>query len=146
MWTPTSRSSPPRAIAMRQTTTPSPLTSEASMRADRWRMTCLGAVLVVAATCAGCAGDTDGTPRPQPANSTVEPSYSTAEPSYEEPAPGGTGQEAPRVENPLDASRYLNQPCAAITPGQLSAFDVDRPGLPTTTGAVVEQAGPYCSW
>jgi hypothetical protein len=109
------------------------------MRVDRWRKACVGVVLVVTAACAGCAGHTDGTPKPQAAESTIEP-------SYEEPAPGGTGQEAPRVENPLDATRYLSQPCAAVTPGQLSAFDVDRPGVPTTTGAVAEQAGPYCSW
>jgi hypothetical protein len=50
------------------------------------------------------------------------------------------------VADPLDASGFLAEPCTVLSHAQLATFDVSRPGIPTTTGAVAEHAGPYCSW
>lgn len=53
---------------------------------------------------------------------------------------------APDVQNPLDASKFLPQPCAVLTAEQMKPFNISKPGKPTTTGAVAETVGPYCSW
>jgi hypothetical protein len=50
------------------------------------------------------------------------------------------------VAVPLDATGFLTEPCTVLSQAQLATFDVSRPGIPTTTGAVAEHAGPYCSW
>jgi hypothetical protein len=56
------------------------------------------------------------------------------------PPPDGSG--APRVEVPLDAIRVLSQPCAALSPTQLKAFNVFKPGTRHLDGA----SGPGCDW
>ncbi|WP_233160234.1 DUF3558 domain-containing protein [Actinophytocola xanthii] len=56
------------------------------------------------------------------------------------------GEGAPPVENPLDAGIFIEQPCTTLTQDQLSTLGVSRPGVPTTSGAVAERAGPYCTW
>ena len=106
------------------------------MRADLLRRT---GWLVVSVLLAGtaCTTQADGTPTPGP---TSAPSETTTTPS-EDPTFG-----APRVTDPLDATRFLTEPCTVLGQAQLATFDVSRPGIPTTTGAVAEHAGPYCSW
>jgi hypothetical protein len=59
--------------------------------------------------------------------------------------PGGSGN-APKIENPLDASKYLTQPCAVLSPAQLQAFKITKPGTPHVDDPVAKQAGPYCGW
>ncbi|MFL6141551.1 MAG: DUF3558 domain-containing protein [Labedaea sp.] len=58
----------------------------------------------------------------------------------------GAANGAPRVARPLDATRFLSRPCDALSPAQLATFGVSAPGTPTTTGAVAEYAGPFCTW
>ena len=58
----------------------------------------------------------------------------------------GENDGVPRVEDPLDATSFLNQPCAVLDQQQLAEFGVTSPGIPTTTGATAEYVGPYCSW
>lgn len=53
---------------------------------------------------------------------------------------------APRVSNPLDASKFLTQPCAVLSQTQLAHFDIRRPGEPDTESAVAREAGPRCVW
>ncbi|MCT2582374.1 DUF3558 domain-containing protein [Actinophytocola gossypii] len=81
-----------------------------------------------------CSTDADGTPIPQTSSGRAEESRTT-DPSTD-----------PEVENPLDASRFLADPCAVLTQTQLAAFDVTRPGIPETTGSVAERSGPFCVW
>jgi hypothetical protein len=33
-----------------------------------------------------------------------------------------------------------------LTPAQLQTFGISKPGRGTTTGAIAEQVGPYCTW
>lgn len=84
-----------------------------------------------------CTSQADGTPTPEP---TSAPPETTTTPS-EDPTDG-----APRVTDPLDATRFFTEPCTVLSQAQLATFEVSRPGIPTTTGAVAEYSGPYCSW
>lgn len=106
------------------------------MRADLLRRT---GWLVVSVLLAGtaCTSRADGTPTPAP---TSAPSETTTTPS-EDPTDG-----APRVADPLDATRFLTEPCTVLRQAQLVTFDVSRPGIPTTTGGIAENVGPFCTW
>lgn len=90
-----------------------------------------GLATVVVVTVAGCSSEAGGNPTAQPTT-------------------GASGEQdpdrAPRVDDPLDASPFLDQPCAALSQQQLAEFSITKPGVPTTTGAVAENAGPFCSW
>jgi uncharacterized protein DUF3558 len=103
------------------------------MRVDRVRLATLaaGLVTVVVVTVAGCSSEAGGNPTAQP---------TTGASGDQDP------DKAPKVEDPLDASSFLDQPCAVLSQQQLAEFSVTRPGEPTTTGAVAENAGPYCGW
>ena len=103
------------------------------MGVDRVRLAKLtaGLVTVVVVTVAGCSAEADGNPTARP----------TTDASGEQDP-----DEAPRVEDPLDASSFLDQPCAVLSQQQVAEFSVTRPGEPTTTGAVAENAGPLCTW
>lgn len=107
------------------------------MSADQlWRRTGWLLVSVLLAGTA-CTSPADGTPTPEPSS---PPAEITTTPG-EAPADG-----APQVTDPLDATRFLTEPCSVLSQNQLATFDVSRPGIPTTTGAVAEHSGPYCSW
>lgn len=100
----------------------------------------LVAVLVAAG---GCTSETGGSPTPRPTTGVS----GSAGPSSGPSAPGeGETYGAPPVDVPLDATAFLTQPCAVLSRGQLAAFDVSRAGIAVTTGAVAEQAGPFCVW
>lgn len=53
---------------------------------------------------------------------------------------------APRVREPLDASRFLTDPCGLLTPEQMRGFDISRPGVIDSTGALAEHVGMGCFW
>ena len=90
---------------------------------------------------AGCTSERNGTPVDGPTSeqSGENPSTSVS------PSDGET-YGAPRVSAPLDATKFLPKPCEALSPVQLKGFGVSKPGEPTTTGAVAENAGPFCTW
>lgn len=79
---------------------------------------------------AGCAAKLNGMP-------TAPPSPS---------AGAGAAQAAPRVADPLDATRFLAQPCELLTPTQLATFGVTRPGMPDVDSRLAKQVGPSCLW
>ncbi|MFC4853597.1 DUF3558 domain-containing protein [Actinophytocola glycyrrhizae] len=88
---------------------------------------------------AGCTTSTAGTATPRPGDAvTTTDSAESTEPSSE--------PEAPRVADPLDATRFLTDPCAVLTPAQLATFKVSRPGKPDTDSEIAKQVGPLCSW
>jgi hypothetical protein len=96
-------------------------------------------VLTMAAT--GCSSNASGTPRPDSSAERVLPGES------EEDIPEANSEpSAPRVDRPLDASWFLAQPCAVLDKSQLGPLGVSRRGIPTTSGAVADYAGPFCSW
>lgn len=76
----------------------------------------------------------------QPGGTTPQPTGQTTA----SPTEGG-GPGAPRVENPLDASKQLADPCTSLSSGQLRALDMKttpRPGDKDSFNTL----GPYCSW
>lgn len=52
---------------------------------------------------------------------------------------------APRVANPLDVTRFLTDPCAAIPPAQQPSLGFTKPGEPDTTSELGKLA-PSCDW
>lgn len=105
------------------------------MRLDLLRRTGWAVVSVLLAGTA-CTTRADGTPTPEPGSSPSETTTSSEVP---------TGS-APEVVDPLGAAGFLTEPCAVLTQAQLATFDVSSPGVPTTTGAIAENVGPYCTW
>ncbi|GAB3902303.1 hypothetical protein GCM10029964_092510 [Kibdelosporangium lantanae] len=53
---------------------------------------------------------------------------------------------APAVANAVDASRFLTQPCAALTSSQLQTLRLDSPGVPDTNSSTAHYSGPACTW
>lgn len=94
-----------------------------------WLVAVLAAIAVVAVV--GCTSERNGDPAARPTTGSSETSQSDG---------------APRVDEPLDATGFMAQPCAVLSQQQLAEFSVTRPGLPTTTGAVAENVGPFCTW
>ncbi len=103
-----------------------------------------GLATVVSMAVVGCSTSENGNPTAQPTTDVSVPgseeSSESSEPSEDET------YGAPRVDNPLDATGFLSQPCAALSQAQMAELSVTSPGIPTTTGAVAENAGPFCTW
>ena len=89
-----------------------------------------GLTTIVMIAAVGCSSQEDGDP-------TADDSQTPTK---------GEGDGAPRVDTPLDATRFLTEPCAVLDQEQLAEFGVTSPGIPTTTGATAETVGPYCIW
>lgn len=94
---------------------------------------------------AGCSGSEAGTavPGPTAGGETSTPGLPSGTANNQ-----GSGDRhgAPQVANPLDATRYLTQPCAALTTQQLQGFDLPVQGRPDTDSAVARNSGPGCTW
>lgn len=103
-----------------------------------------GLVIVVVVTAAGCSTSENGNPTAQPTTDVSVPDSEESSESSEPSEDDNYG--APRVDSPLDATGFLSQPCAVLSQAQLAEFSVTSPGIPTTTGAVAENAGPFCTW
>ncbi|RZQ59264.1 DUF3558 domain-containing protein [Amycolatopsis suaedae] len=85
----------------------------------------IGVTAVAIAAGAGCAqSETAGRPMAEPPGPTDE-----------------TRQSAPHVPRPLDAGRYLTDPCASLTAEQLRTFRVSRQGQVNP-----KAEGPSCIW
>lgn len=91
-------------------------------------------VLLAATVLSGCVTFAGGSPSPA-----VETSSTDTEPTTED------ANGAPHVDEPLDASPFLDDPCSVLTSEQLAGFGVVEPGE-ATGGAVAEHAGPQCIW
>lgn len=53
---------------------------------------------------------------------------------------------APPVPQPLDASRYLKNPCGVLDNSQLGQFGVTEAGRPDTSSGTANTSGPGCIW
>lgn len=100
-------------------------------------------VCMVGLGLAGCTTSDAGTPTPGPDSSASSAPTSTGSSA---PNSGQDTLEAPRVENPLDASRFLTDPCAALTPDQLATLGVSTPGRGDTESEIAKTVGPLCTW
>ncbi|MGB3339801.1 MAG: DUF3558 family protein [Devosia sp.] len=110
------------------------------------RASALVVIGVVVLGLAGCTTRDAGTPTSGQVSSRstaptgTGPSESSM-PSSEEDTYG-----APRVESPLDATKFLADPCAVLTPVQLPTFGVSQPGRGDTEGEIAKTVGPLCIW
>ncbi|MGQ0838897.1 DUF3558 domain-containing protein [Actinokineospora sp.] len=109
----------------------------------RDRVLALAAGVVLVST--ACSTIATGTAVPAP-GPTTRPNSDTTGPGSTTSAGANKRYGAPPVTVPLDANRYLAEPCALLTPAQMATFNITNPGIPVTTGAVAEYVGPYCSW
>jgi hypothetical protein len=50
------------------------------------------------------------------------------------------------VSNPLDATKYVSQPCGVLSSATLKSLNITKPGKPDTDSQVAKTAGPYCGW
>jgi len=91
-------------------------------------------VLVVGGVAAGCMAKQNGSP-------TVG-----SDPTGTSTSTQGETYGAPRVGSPLDAARFLSQPCAVLTQAQLEGFGVSRAGEPDTDSEIARASGPGCLW
>lgn len=96
--------------------------------------------IALALTAAGCSAPTDGIAIPAPTVSTVERS---PQPSETSPT---TKYGAPKIIEPLNVSRFLGQPCTALSPPQLQNLNLPAQGEPDLTSAVAKNVGPRCTW
>jgi hypothetical protein len=95
-------------------------------------------IAVAVALVAGCSSKEVGSPTATSGGSQPTGSTSTSN-------PGGSGG-APKVDEPLDASRLISQPCLALAPDQLQALQLPAQGKPDTDSETAKSAGPSCSW
>lgn len=110
----------------------------------RWGLIKVLAGIVVAALVAvGCSDKQAGTATPARTGSETTTSTSTGRTSS--PSTSTSGQ-APKVNNPLDASKYLPQPCTAVSATNLKSYNISKPGTPETDSELAKTAGPFCIW
>jgi hypothetical protein len=99
-----------------------------------------GLVTVVAMTVlAGCSSTTGGSASPS-SGAASSPAGSSGSSS-----PAGDG--APKVTNPIDISKWAQNPCSVLTPTQLTSIGVTGQGKSATFGALGPGTlGPDCTW
>jgi hypothetical protein len=95
----------------------------------------LGMALVV-----GCTTTSEGTPNPDPGASSSGSEQHP--PSSEDPSGGDLPSDgAPNIEDPLDISQFLADPCLALTAEQTEDL-----GVPQTGESSEETLGKVCIW
>jgi uncharacterized protein DUF3558 len=102
--------------------------------------------LIAVAVMLSLAGCTDAK------GGTATPATTTdggSESSSQAPNPSGSpsaSNGAPVIDNPLDAIRYLSQPCSVLSAAQLQQFNITSPGVPHVDDPAARATGPYCGW
>ena len=91
---------------------------------------------------AGCSDKQAGTAMPAPTTGGDSTGTSTGRSTPTTTPSGG----APAVKNPLDASKFIPQPCTALSASTLTQLKVSRPGIPDTESAIAKTSGPFCIW
>lgn len=106
----------------------------------------LGLLLgLVALAAAGCSTSEQGQPRPGGGTSTT--AESTTDASSPAPSPSGPASSdlpsdgAPKVEDPVEADRFAQDPCAVFTQAQATELGVGHPGKPRDS-----PLGTACTW
>jgi hypothetical protein len=100
------------------------------IRSKRARVTAVALALLVLA---GCSEETPGTAGPSVSGSTTDqPTSSTSK---------GSQAEAPAVKNPLHATKFVANPCLAVSPDQLQQFKTSKLGERYDSGD-----GVACIW
>lgn len=98
----------------------------------RYRTSAIVAAMLGIVLLAGCTGTSPGSAEPAPISSPEETT------SSEESLPSDG---APKVENPLDTSKFQQDPCLALTAAQAQELNVGAQGKP-----VPAPLGNSCDW
>jgi hypothetical protein len=93
------------------------------------------ALSVAAIALTGCTTTEAGSAIPAP-NPPEPPAASSTE----------AAPTAPTVAEPLDASKYLADPCAILTPAQLASYGMTRSEDPNTPSTSTDFSLPTCLW
>jgi hypothetical protein len=96
--------------------------------------------IVMAAAVAGCSSTAAGVAVPATTMSNPTSSSAPAE------ASSTTTHGAPRVNRPLDVSRFLTKPCDLLSPPQLGELNLPSAGTPDLDSAIAKNVGPGCTW
>lgn len=112
----------------------------------RRRMSTLVTVVAAVIVLAGCSSKQAGSPNPVPTGGGDTGTSETSEPTTRTSAEPPTGNGAPKVNNPLDASKFLAQPCSALSVSALRTLNLPAQGKPDTDSQVARTAGPSCLW
>lgn len=100
------------------------------------------AVLAVSALgLASCTVTASGNPIPDQVNSSENPTSGNSPSSEDPPDDELPSDGAPKVENPLDASHFEENPCDALTPDQANELNVSTTGTRADTSF-----GKGCLW
>jgi hypothetical protein len=86
---------------------------------------------VLALMLGGCTDSVVGKAVPVPSNSTSTTVESAG---------------APRVDQPVDARKFVANPCSAVAADKWRQFHIASAGQGSTSDAVAKYAGPYCGW
>jgi hypothetical protein len=92
---------------------------------------------------AGCSDKQAGTALPTTGTATADPTDTPSEPTS--PPPSSTGG-APQVSDPLDATKFIPQPCTALSAASLQTLNTTKPGEPDTESPIAKSSGPSCKW
>ena len=93
----------------------------------------VAAVLLVLAGCS-----TPGTAHPNPNNDTKTPTNNTSRP---QPTSSDLPPNVPRVTNPINTTRFEQNPCRVITPAQRNKLSIKTKPKPK-----MSESGPGCEW
>lgn len=107
----------------------------------RWGLTKVSVMIAVAVVLlAGCSDKQSGTATP--ATTTGADNTSTGRTTPTTTSSGG----APQVKVPLDATKYIPEPCTVLSAATLKQLNISKPGTPDTTSATAKSSGPQCLW
>jgi hypothetical protein len=98
-------------------------------------------VSVVAVILAGCSAAESGQPTVAPGTGQESGGSQPSTPPSEDNMYG-----APRVSDPLNATRFLARPCDVLTQSQMKTFGISKPGKPDTESEIANRVGPGCTW
>lgn len=99
----------------------------------------------VAMVVAGCSSGDGGSETLAPATAATASGSGSSDPSSGSDG-SRTEHGAPKVSDPLDASKYLTQPCSVLTTAQAQSFSQSNPGEPDVDSALARGVGPGCDW
>lgn len=108
----------------------------------RWGLIKVSAGIAITVTAmAGCSDPQSGTALPVTTTGADNTDTSTGQTT---PTTARSG--APEVKDPLDASKYVPQPCAILSADTLKELNIGRPGKPDTDSELAKTVGPSCTW
>jgi hypothetical protein len=93
--------------------------------------------LLAVTTLAACTEEATGTPTPA---TTAMPSSASNGPSSAPTDTNGGSLSAPQVEHPLNADKFIANPCLSLDDSQVQSFKINGPGQ------VDKRIAPGCLW